>query len=285
MRYLSLFLIIVFVVLVPRENARAWRYPTVIVSEQGPQQLRGREQAENPLLAFRDKPVNAVEVPHVFESRNRDFLLAVFLIACIALFRFVHPAYFRNLFRAFRNATLSSRQLKDQLQQDYRPGILMNLFFCFSAALFTVQVIRYFGYVAIFRGHDFGLVLGVSVLVFALIYSARYVFLKLAGWLFQIPEMMDNYAFHIFLLNKIAGIILIPFTIVLAFGSGAWVQVSLLIAFITLCFLIIYRYVRSRKLFQYFLKFSKFHFFLYLCASEILPIAILIRLLSKLLYF
>lgn len=281
MRYLSLCLIIVFAASIP-EIAGAAGFP---LSGQAPQRYpAGSRPVVNPLLAHKDNPVYAMEIPHAFQPRNRDFLLALFSIAFIALFRFVHPAYFRNLFRAFRNATLSSRQLKDQLQQDYRPGILMNLFFCFSAALFTVQVIRYFGYFSGPRHDDFSVILGISTLAAAVIYSARYVFLKLAGWLFQIPEMTDNYAFHIFLLNKITGIILIPFTIVLAFGSGAWVQVSLLIAFITLCFLVIYRYVRSRKLFQYFLRFSKFHFFLYLCASEILPIAILIKLLSKLLY-
>lgn len=251
----------------------------VSIPEHVLQQKAEEDGLRHPLLVHKDDYFNSIEIPHDFHPRNQDFVLSLVLIAFVAVFRFTNPGYFRNLFLAFRNATLSSRQLKDRLEQDYRSSILLNAFFCFSAALFIVQVIGYLNVFPRSDNYSSGIIIAAVMIGLVIIYLGRFLFLKLAGWLFQIPEMTDNYSFHIFLLNKIIGIVLIPFTLILAFGEGQWVQVSLLIAFVMLCFLIIYRYVRSRKLFQYFLKFSKFHFFLYLCASEILPIAILIKLL------
>ena len=60
--------------------------------------------------------------------------------------------------------------------------------------------------------------------------------------------------------------------------AGVVVLVSFFIVGILFCI----RYLRSWSVFGAFFRFSKFHFFLYLCASELLPLAVLVKILTRL---
>lgn len=221
---------------------------------------------------------------HIFHDRSADFLLIILLVSVLGIFRAVNPSYFRNLFRAFRNPSLSTRQLKEQLRQDSPASLLMDLIFSFSLGLYL--------YYALEHIHDGSAILFTPLptyisiilkftLLFILIYVVRFLFLKFTGWVFNISEITDNYTFNVFLINKILGIVIIPFTIILAFGEGQWVQASLFLSFVVIAILFLNRYLRSGVVFGYFIKFSKFHFFMYLCASELLPLAVLMKLVSQ----
>jgi hypothetical protein len=239
-----------------------------------------RQDARNPLLKHKAYSISDIEKRHPFKSKNVEFLIITSLLAFIGLFRLRNQSYFRNMLRAFRNAGLSSRQLREQLQQNSMAELTMDLFFCCSIAVYLYQVLLYFNQDAWLKDFSKLGLIGTIAVALMIVYFCRSLFLKIAGWLFLIPEMMEQYSFQIFLINKILGISLLPFIIILAFGQGGWVQASLFLSFVWIGLLFIYRYIRSGSVFQYFLKFSKFHFFMYLCASEVLPLAVLIKLIS-----
>lgn len=230
----------------------------------------------NPELPFE----YAVETRRDFSDKNIEFLIAVFFIGFIGVFRNLNPLYFRNLFKVFRSSTSTKRQFKEQLQQDHPANLALNIFFCLSAATYIYLVLNYLGSLKQFESYPKGYVLGALFLALVSIYLLRVLSLKIAGWLFDIEELMDNFAFQILFLNKILGLILVPFSLVLAFGQGDWVQVTLFLSFVLVFLFFFYRYARSIVNFSHFLKISKFHFFMYLCASEILPVAILIKTIS-----
>jgi len=77
------------------------------------------------------------------------------------------------------------------------------------------------------------------------------------------------------------GILLLPFTIVMAFGTPDIAQLALFISVLLILILFINRYMRSWQVFGSFFQYSKFHFFTYLCASELLPLAVLMKLLVR----
>lgn len=235
--------------------------------------------AENPIMAGKIVR-NAMERPHKVRDRSFDFLILLLLISTLAIFRFSNQGYFKNLFRAFRNQTLSARQLKEQISQNSMAGLVMDLFFCISMALYLYYAFAHLQHDALNKYSD-GVVLLAIILLFSSIYVIRYLFLKFTGWVFNISEITDNYTFNVFLINKIMGILIIPFTIVLAFGQGAWVQVTLFLSLVLIAILFLNRYLRSGVVFGYFIKFSKFHFFMYLCASELLPLAVLMKAIKQ----
>lgn len=283
MRYLySLFLLLSFALIsLPAKSRVLYGYniPETTIDAKARQQLKS-DLFVNHLLTKAHKTTNDIQKERPYKDKSGDFLLLLLLVAVVGIFRFSNPTYFRNLFKAFRNQTLSTRQLKEQLKQDSAAGLVMDLIFCFSIGLYLFYAIEHLHRSKILTLYAPFIIIPGLVLLFIAIYLFRFLFLRFTGWVFNISEITDNYTFNVFLINKVMGILIIPFTVILAFGEGPWVQVTLFLSLVLIGILFLNRYLRSGVVFGYFIKFSKFHFFMYLCASELLPIAILVKLLS-----
>jgi hypothetical protein len=240
-----------------------------------------QDHKQHPMMLATTSYVDAREKPRKPVDRSSDFLIMVSLIGFVGVFRVANPSYFRNLYRAFRNPTLSTRQLKEQLRQDSPVSLIMDIIFCISLGTYVFFAVTYFHRNDFMTGYPPGLIMTGCIGLFMLVYIIRFLFLKFTGWVFNIPEITDTYAFNVFLINKILGIALLPFSVILAFGQGSWVQASLFLSILVIAVLLLNRYIRSGVVFGYFLKFSKFHFFMYLCASELLPLAVLVKLINQ----
>jgi Domain of unknown function (DUF4271) len=228
--------------------------------------------------------ISAIELAHVMKSQTADFYLILFLCLMLGLIRFMDTRYFLNLWKAFWNPTLSNRQLKDQLQGSGLPNLLMNVFFTFAGGAYIYYIVRFF--TPLHSG-----VIPPSLLIImliagtGLIYLAKYAAVRFSGWAFRVEGITEHYLFNVFLINKVLGITLIPFIIILAFADHEWAQQVVVISFIIAGILLLNRYIRSWQVFGSFFQYSKFHFFMYLCASELLPLAVLMKLLVKGLMF
>ncbi len=228
--------------------------------------------------------VSDIESVHKWTSQTSDFYLLLSLCLLLGIIRFIDPRYFVNLWAAFWNPTLSSRQLKDQLQGAGLPNLLMNIFFSITVGSYIYYVVRYY------TPHPSGVIPSSLLIIMliagtSIIYSAKYLAVKFSGWAFRLEAVTEHYLFNVFLINKILAMILIPFVIVLAFADAGVVKQMVIISFITGGILLLNRYFRSWQVFGSFFQYSKFHFFMYLCASELLPMAVLMKLLVQGLVF
>jgi hypothetical protein len=239
--------------------------------------------ADNPMMSS-TRIISDIELPHITISQTADFYLLLFLCLILGLIRFMDTRYFVNLWRAFWNPTLSNRQLKEQLQGSGLPNLLMNVFFTFAGGAYIYYIVRFF------TPHHSG-VIPPSLLIIMLIagtgviYLAKYAAVRFSGWAFRLEGITEHYLFNVFLINKVLGITLIPFIIILAFADHEWGQQVVIISFVVAGALLLNRYIRSWQVFGSFFQYSKFHFFMYLCASELLPLAVLMKLLVKGLLF
>ncbi|NSL89137.1 DUF4271 domain-containing protein [Chitinophaga sp. Mgbs1] len=214
----------------------------------------------------------------VRSSRNMDWLiyLVAGILLVLSIIRLSYTKYFSDLFKAFFNPTLSQRQLKDQLSQAPFPNMLLNIFFAISLGLYL--------YLVLYRKQVFPqaepwlLIPGLVILV-AVVYGIKYVMLRFCGWLFGNSELADAYIFILYLINKILGVILVPFLVIMAFCDQEIALAFLYISLFIIALLVLYRYIRSYSLVRQYLSFSKLHFFLYLCAFEVAPVLILTRVL------
>lgn len=253
----------------------------VHISESVSQKEAAAQLGTNPVLAHQAETCfTGIGIPVNHTDYELFFLICILLLVSVGLFRQVHPLYFRNVFKAFTNATLSSRQLRDQLQQNHIPGIVLDILFFCSTAFFLVQAASYAQVALWLQQYDLLLLLMVMTIIVAFVYLVRFLLLKMAGWVFQIPDIISAYIFNIALFNRILGILFIPFTIIITFGSGFWVQMAFVLILLIAFLFYLFRFVRSRQVFGHFLRFSKFHFILYLCASEIIPLAIIIKVIA-----
>jgi len=224
--------------------------------------------------------INAVVHLRVADDKTADFYLLMILVVVLGLIRLTNPKYFQSLWQAFRNPGTSSRQLKDKLQSASVSNLLMNIFFTMSAAAYGFFVVKNF------MPQRTGNIPPSLLLIMLIggmmaIYAGKYVVIRFSGWAFRVEGITEHYLFNVFLVNKILSIILLPLIVLLAFADPAIAQPALIVSFLLILFLFINRYLRSWQVFGSFFQYSKFHFFTYLCASELLPLAVLMKLLVR----
>ena len=214
---------------------------------------------------------------HIRKAASQDALFGtvILLFFLLAIIRFSFSKYFHDLFTAFLNPTLSQRQLKDQLSQTPLPSLLLNIFFTISTGTFIFLILKHSHY---FEVSNPVFLIPIFILLIALVYLGKYVFLQLSTWLFGFEELLNNYIFTLFMINKVIGILLLPFILLIAFAPSDWAVTSINCSLILISFLLIYRYIRAYGLVRHHISFSKFHFFLYLCGFEIAPVLLLGKL-------
>jgi hypothetical protein len=132
---------------------------------------------------------------------------------------------------------------------------------------------------------DFWQILAYCTFSLGLIYLIKFFTIKFTGWLTGLTEVTNNYVFIIFLFNKVIGILLLPFIVIIAFSMPAIANSAVIVSLLLIGILLLLRFFRSYALLQNQLKLSQFHFLMYVAGVEIIPVLIvykgLVVLLSK----
>lgn len=231
--------------------------------------------ATHPYLPL-NKPAIVMMVEYKTKSsKDALFYTVVFLVALLGFIKNGFPKYFQNLFKLFFQTSLRQKQTKEQLAQDSFASLLINLLFLLSTGLFITLVIIFYQWADL----PFWLLYGYVFATLAIIYLGKYLFISFAGWVFNNTAAAASYLFLVAVVNRIMGVVLLPLTILLAFSVQPIALVVLTIAFGVVTLLFIYRYIVSFGLLRSDLQLNPFHFFLYLCAVEILPMALIYKVL------
>lgn len=94
-------------------------------------------------------------------------------------------------------------------------------------------------------------------------YFVKFVGLKISGWLFNTEEAANSYIFIVFIINKMIGILLLPFLVLLAFSTENLFSVGLTLSWCLIGAMLIYRVILTYSVVRNQVKVSPFHFFLY----------------------
>ncbi len=105
--------------------------------------------------------------------------------------------------------------------------------------------------------------------------------MKITAELFEQQKLFSQAVFHNFLYNKIAGIIIVPFILIIAYTRGVFQDIAVITGIVALTAVNIVRIIRG------IIFISKtvvllFYFILYLCILEILPVLVIIKLIFSL---
>lgn len=208
----------------------------------------------------------------VIKGKEIIFYLIVFLLLILALLRNAFSKYFVDLFRVFFRTTLKQKQVSEQLIQTPLPSLLLNGFYVVTAGLYLSFIFEFFKQNPL---NNFWLLFLYCSTALSLIYLVKFIGLKIAGWLFSMPEAADSYVFIVFVINKMIGIILLPFLVILAFTSGGILQTGLTLSFILIGLMLFYRVILTFAAVRNHVRVNPFHFFLYLCAFEVAPLLVI----------
>ena len=203
------------------------------------------------------------------------------IILLFGFFKVFYATYFNNIFRVFFNTSLRQNQLTDLLLQAKLPSLIFNLFFILTGGLYLWLLLNYYHFISEENNKK---ALAFCVFAIAFIYVIKFCVLKFVGWLTGTIESVDTYIFVIFLVNKITGIILIPFVILLAFAEPEWYDSITIFSFLVVGILFLLRFMRSYGLLQHQLNISRMHFMLYIISIEILPLLVVFKWFSKIFF-
>lgn len=204
--------------------------------------------------------------PYIFYS-------LLFIVAIIAFIRVSFPKYFESLFQLFLQTSFRQKQTKEQLLQDSLASLFSNILFVVSVGMFIALLANRYQWI----NENFWWLFGYSCAILAIVYSVKYIFLKFSGWVFNEVQAANTYIFIVFLVNKVLGICIVPFAFIMAFSISKIVTIASTISIIIIALLLIYRYVASLGTIRSSLKVNALHFFLYLCAVEVLPLLIMYK--------
>ncbi len=214
---------------------------------------------------------------HQPRSKDELFYLMAGIIFIMAFIRLTFSKYFRNLFLLFFQTSIRQKQTRDQLLQDNLASLLMNFLFVVSGGFYITLLVRYKNWTDI----SFWWLAAGAASVLLMVYLGKYLFLLFTGWVFNTKEAAGSYVFVVFLVNKVLGVVLIPFLLILAFAEPALVQVGVTLSVGMICLLLGYRYWVSFLAIRNKLKVNALHFLLYLCAVELLPLALICKVLMN----
>lgn len=230
---------------------------------------------DNPFLRSKSKPIFLVINERKRTSKDEIFYLIVGLLFFLAFIKLVFNKYFQNVFRLFFQPSFRQKQTREQLQQGNLPSLLLNLFFIVSTATYISFVLQHYQIV----DTGFWLLALYSSISLLVLYVGKFIFISFAGWVFNVKEATDAYIFAVYLVNKILGVALIQFILVIAFSQSNIKNISITISILLFLVLFLYRYLISFAPVRREVNVSPLHFFFYILAFEITPLLLIYKTL------
>ncbi|HTL07902.1 MAG TPA: DUF4271 domain-containing protein [Chitinophagaceae bacterium] len=230
----------------------------------------------NALYNFEGQPLMRREEERAPGGKDALFYLLTGLLFFFALIKLLFGKYLGNLTGLVFRGSLRQKQIREQLLQTPLPSLFLNIFFVIVAGLYIFFLLQHY---KAMPGDSFWLLLLYCVLAVALVYLVKFVMLKFTGWIFNIREAADTYIFIVFLVNKLLAIFLLPLLFVMTFSLPSWGNVLLTLSYVMVGGFFAYRYIVSFAPVRREVKVSQFHFFMYLCAFELVPLLLIYKIL------
>jgi Domain of unknown function (DUF4271) len=209
-------------------------------------------------------------------SYDGMFYLLMGMLFYFAIVKLFFAKYLANLLTLFFRASMRQQQLREQVLQSPFPSLLLNILFVFSGGLYGAFLLKYYHFGS--TDHFWLYFLYCAVLL-SLLYLLKFMILRITGWIFNINYAVEAYLFVVFMTNKIIGVFLLPFLVLISFSGPVVVEIAVTVSIIMVCILYIYRFVASYNTLHKEIKISGLHFFLYLCAFEIAPLLLVYKVL------
>jgi hypothetical protein len=218
-----------------------------------------------------------LELPRTGSNPTGIFLLSVLLLFAFSMVRLVFPRYYINLFQVFSGIASSKRHLKEQLESDNRASLWFYLIFYASAGYLLYHFVSMMN-IRILPDNPIKAYVLCTMLMTLLI-GLKTTLIRLIGWVFNGKTLVHQYLLSIRLIIEILGLILFPLCILIMLSSGNFRVGVLVVAFIVCMVMLIYFYIRNLHLLRNLLHTNVLHFLMYLCAFEVLPVLILIKMI------
>ena len=177
-------------------------------------------------------------------------------------------------------AAFFSDNFLNQAQRDYSGMIGAAPFFMLYVHFFANAGLFSFLFIKSLTGDQFNSFWFLLACMggIASFFLLKHLVVTLAGWLFESGDEASRYNFLILVFSCVMGLFLLPANLFLALREGNTSFLPFWVAAMVAVFYL-FRFVRSISLFGSYIAKNFFHFLLYLCVIEIIPFALLIKVI------
>jgi len=244
--------------------------------------------SDNPfekITAFNsEKYINTPTAPEIRQPQDSEPIpniwmggIVLILGVLMAILNTAHGADLQRTLRSFTNQNILNFNFRSQKGRLSTMYILAYILYAISVGAFLYLLAWYFG-VPIMTGSIYSALICMAFV--AIVMFARHTLLQIIGWIMPFDKELSVYNYMIAVFNHVLGITLLPFIIVAAFAPDPLKKFALFGGLAVILLIYLYRSVRGFMISGKFLAMHKFHFFLYLCAVEIAPVLILVKVLN-----
>lgn len=240
-----------------------------------PARLIEENSAEvSPNLPINPKTNSSVNQDHKMSGAFLALIfLAIFLLLTIIVN--INRGLINKLYRALLNENFSALLYRERKHSAF------NYLYSLAYVIFFVNVGLFF-YLIQFTGR-FDLSSSNSLWFYILIpfgiYMTRHTVMYILAHVFPVSKEVNQFNFNIIVFNIMAGLILIPVNLFLAYGPEALYLPIFYVTIAVMGGLYLFRQLRGVLISTSLVSNNVFLFFIYLCTVEILPFVVLLKTL------
>lgn len=219
-----------------------------------------------------------IELQRNHKSDAWIFFILVLLLIILTSLKLAFHNDLENLFRIFVHSNIASqigRTTKDDITLS---SVLMNTIFITTISMLTRFILLHFYPHSVLQ-NNFSIV--VLIILFTFFSIVKYALLKYIGNIFEIMPVVDEYLLNLSAITRTIGISMIPILFMLYASSEKYFNSILIISLIILCAGAVMIVIRGLSTSYKLMYSSMYHFLIYICVGEILPVFLFIKLLTK----
>jgi hypothetical protein len=232
--------------------------------------------AQHPLISEQKNGGAGEIIPRYVENRTGIFLISLFLLFVFAGIKNTFFTHFTNLFKVFTTINSAKRLIKDQLENNSRANALFLVLYFFCISFIVYLLIS--NDPMFFSKHTSFTKYTACLLAVICFYFLKNGIVKMLAWIFNKENNYHEYQQTNIMINEFTGLFLFPLSIFLLILNGKLVGFLLAISILLIVAMNFLKYIRLAGLVKKMLSMNFLHFFLYLCAFEIIPLLVLIKL-------
>lgn len=211
---------------------------------------------------------------------NKSFMLGVILFGLIlmaVMFTSLRP-FINKCYRAVLNENMLNQIYRERETGTFLPYFLLYILFFIQAGTFLFLVLRHNKFS--FQVSPF-ILLATCILVLAGLFFLKHLLLAIAGTIFPISKETRVYSFTIMVYSIILGLLLAPANLMIAYAPAEMINFLIGGSLLMIVGLYVVRAFRGLLLANSYLRFHIFHFLLYICTVEIVPVLVLYKMITN----
>ncbi|MCZ2100498.1 MAG: DUF4271 domain-containing protein [Chitinophagales bacterium] len=206
---------------------------------------------------------------------SNSFLIWILLFSCVIIAILIN---LKSRLIGFVYRSIFNENILKLFQREEQRGVNIYLLLLYLNFLINISVLAYLIYTDNGGQKDIATWFAIwGVITIAYVFKHLGVFL--IGKLFLIEKSMKLYNFTIMIFNHAMGIVLIPLNFLIAFAPKEIGQISLWIAIGIIAILLLLRTLRGLFVAYEYIFDRIFQIIVYLCAFEIAPVVIFIKII------